>query len=130
MGHAGTADLASLTVNNTATRGAFDAAAAPKILVEIGDAGHYAFSDLCFPSDDCNPPVTRTQDEAHALVLRWVLPFLKVYLRRRPELRTLPERGAAARHHRRAVRARDHLGPPPENPLTGSRLSDCLTIRQ
>lgn len=42
--------------------------------------GHYAFSDACFPSPDCNPPVTATQDEAHALVLRWVMPFLERYL--------------------------------------------------
>jgi dienelactone hydrolase len=67
-------------VNNPATRGAYAAAAPPKILVEIGDAGHYAFSSGCFPSADCNPPLTRTQPEANALVLRWVLPFLKVYL--------------------------------------------------
>jgi predicted dienelactone hydrolase len=68
------------SVNNTAVRGAFDVAAAPKLLVEIGDAGHYAFSDGCFVSADCDPPRTRTQPEAHDLVLRWVLPFLKVYL--------------------------------------------------
>jgi predicted dienelactone hydrolase len=67
-------------VDNPATHGAYAAASTPKMFVEIGDAGHYAFSDGCFPSADCDPPRTRTQPEANALVLRWVLPFLKVYL--------------------------------------------------
>ena len=49
-------------------------------LVEIPNAGHFAFSNGCFPSPDCNPPTTLTQNEAHAVVLRWVLPFLEVYL--------------------------------------------------
>ena len=39
---------------------------APKMKVEIAHAGHFAFSDGCFPSADCNPPTTLTQDEAHA----------------------------------------------------------------
>lgn len=67
-------------VNNTATQTAYGASAAPKTLVSIGNAGHYAFSGLCFPSSDCNPPVTLTQDEAHGHVLRWVRPFLETYL--------------------------------------------------
>ena len=67
-------------VSDPAARDAFAAAARPKMLFEVGDAGHYAFSDLCFPASDCNPPVTRTQAEAHALVLRYVVPFLEVYL--------------------------------------------------
>jgi len=44
------------------------------------NAGHFAFSDSCFPSPDCNPPTTLTPDEAHDAVRRWVLPFLEVYL--------------------------------------------------
>ena len=52
----------------------------PKYLVEIEHAGHYAFSGACFPSSDCNPPVTLDQTEAHEIVQRWVLPFLKTYL--------------------------------------------------
>jgi predicted dienelactone hydrolase len=67
-------------VDNDAARGLFAAGAAPKLLVEVRDAGHFAFSDGCFPGPDCNPPVTRTQDEAHEAVLRWVVPFLEVYL--------------------------------------------------
>lgn len=67
-------------VNNPAIRTAYAGAAAPKYLVEIRDAGHYAFSDLCFPGRDCNPPVTRSQPEAHDPVLRWVVPFLLQYL--------------------------------------------------
>ncbi len=63
-------------VNNDATRGQYDLAATPKYLVEIANTGHFAYSDGCFPSPDCNPPVTLTQDEAHVAVLRWVIPFL------------------------------------------------------
>ena len=62
-------------------RDAYAAAQPPKYLVEIAHAGHYAFSNNCFPSADCNPPTTLTQDEAHAIVQRWVLPFLERHLR-------------------------------------------------
>ncbi|MDX2168704.1 MAG: hypothetical protein SF182_16650 [Deltaproteobacteria bacterium] len=68
-------------VNVPNVRTAYADAAPPKVLVEIEHAGHYAFSNLCFPSPDCNPPATLTQDEAHALVQRYVLPFLERYLR-------------------------------------------------
>ncbi|MFN8643176.1 MAG: hypothetical protein U0802_16525 [Candidatus Binatia bacterium] len=67
-------------VNNAAIRTAYANAQQPKLLVEIEHAGHYAFSDRCFPRSDCNPPVTATQDEAHEQVLRWVVPFLERYL--------------------------------------------------
>jgi len=67
-------------VNNTAIRNAYASALPPKALVEIEHAGHYAFSNGCFPSADCNPPTTLTQDEAHQQVLRWVVPFLRRYL--------------------------------------------------
>jgi predicted dienelactone hydrolase len=67
-------------VNLAAIRGAYAASASPKYLGEIVQAGHYAFSEGCFPSPDCNPPTTLTQAEAHALVLRYAVPFLQVYL--------------------------------------------------
>jgi predicted dienelactone hydrolase len=67
-------------VNNPNARAAFANGLTPKFLVEIENTGHYAFSDACFASPDCNPPVTLTQAEAHARVLRWALPFLEVYL--------------------------------------------------
>jgi predicted dienelactone hydrolase len=67
-------------VDDNAIRAAYASGAAPKYLVEIKNAGHYVFSDHCFPSSDCNPPATLTQDEAHDAVRRWVLPFLEVYL--------------------------------------------------
>jgi dienelactone hydrolase len=67
-------------VDNAAIRAAHARAATPKHLVEIAHAGHYAFSDLCFPSPDCMPPATLAQDEAHDLVRRFALPFLKVHL--------------------------------------------------
>src|SRR5690606_15886337 len=81
-------DIPSLTlfgeidsvVSNDGIVAAFERSTAPKRLVGIEHAGHYAFSDSCFPSPDCNPPATLTQDEAHARVRRQVLPFLKVYL--------------------------------------------------
>jgi predicted dienelactone hydrolase len=69
------------TVNNGTARTAYVNSPSPKYKVEIEHAGHFAFSNLCFPSPDCNPPTTLTQDEAHAHVLRWVVPFLEWYLR-------------------------------------------------
>ncbi len=67
-------------VNNDLVRTAYDASVSPKYLVEIANTGHFAFSDGCFPSPDCNPPTTLTQDEAHLAVLRWVLPFIERHL--------------------------------------------------
>jgi dienelactone hydrolase len=67
-------------VSLPAIRNAYAAALPPKFLTEIADAGHFAFSNGCFPGPDCNPPTTLTQDEAHQRVLRYALPFLKVYL--------------------------------------------------
>jgi predicted dienelactone hydrolase len=67
-------------VNNAENRMAYQNSNPPKIKVEIEHAGHYAFSDGCFPSPDCMPPVTTTQDESHVAVLRWVLPFVQRYL--------------------------------------------------
>jgi predicted dienelactone hydrolase len=67
-------------VGGDAIRTVYAGGSAPKYLVQILNAGHFAFSDGCFPSPDCNPPTTLTQDEAHDAVRRWVLPFLEVYL--------------------------------------------------
>ncbi|HVO28060.1 MAG TPA: hypothetical protein VMW56_31020 [Candidatus Margulisiibacteriota bacterium] len=67
-------------VSDDAIRTVYAAGSPPKYLVQILNAGHFAFSDGCFPSPDCNPPTTLTQDEAHDAVRRWVLPFLEVYL--------------------------------------------------
>lgn len=67
-------------VSNPGIFAAFARSDEPKLLVGIEDAGHYPFSDGCFPSPDCNPPTTLTQNEAHERVKRQILPFLKVYL--------------------------------------------------
>lgn len=48
-----------------------------------------AFSTGCFASPDCAPPATLTQDEAHAQVLRWLVPFLEVYVAGNESLRPL-----------------------------------------
>jgi dienelactone hydrolase len=72
-------------VNNDAIRNAYAAATSTKYLVEVANAGHYAFSEACFPSSDCNPPVTLDQAEAHEAVERWVLPFLKTWLAGDPD---------------------------------------------
>jgi predicted dienelactone hydrolase len=71
-------------VNVPAIRNAYEDSLPPKYLVEVANAGHYAFSDGCFPSADCMPPATLTQDEAHAAVKRWILPFLEKYLTAQP----------------------------------------------
>ena len=67
------------------SRTAYAGSSAPKMKVEIEHAGHFAFSDGCFPTADCNPPTTLTQDEAHALVLRWVVPVPAALSGRRHE---------------------------------------------
>ncbi len=67
-------------VSNDAIRTVYASGSPPKYLVQILNAGHFAFSDGCFPGPDCNPPTTLTQDEAHDAVRRWVLPFLEVHL--------------------------------------------------
>ncbi len=67
-------------VNLPAIRAAYDRSEAPKFKVEIGHAGHYAFSDGCFPSADCNFPTTLSQAEAHAFVQRFAVPFVLRYL--------------------------------------------------
>ncbi|HEV7734839.1 MAG TPA: hypothetical protein VGR62_21900 [Candidatus Binatia bacterium] len=67
-------------VNNPNARTAYLNHVAPKYLVEIEHAGHYAFSNLCFAGPDCNPPTTLDQDEAHDQVLRYVVPFLERHL--------------------------------------------------
>jgi predicted dienelactone hydrolase len=64
-------------VNNGTARTAYANSPSPKFKVEIEHAGHYAFSNLCFPSPDCNPPTTLSQAEAHAHVLRWMIPFVE-----------------------------------------------------
>ena len=68
-------------VSNAGIRAAYDRSTAPKRLVEIRNAGHYAFSAACFASSDCNPPVTLDQAEAHAAVLRDAVPILHAPLR-------------------------------------------------
>ena len=68
-------------VSNPNARLAYGRSTAPKALVEIEHAGHYAFSNACFASASCNPPVTLTQAEAHDGVLRWIIPFLEWRLR-------------------------------------------------
>ncbi len=67
-------------VSNDQSRAAYAASVSPKMLVEIEHAGHFAFSDFCFPSSDCNPPATLSSAEAHDAALRWVVPFLMVHL--------------------------------------------------
>lgn len=67
-------------ISNPNARTAYANSVTPKLLVEIEDTGHYAFSDFCLQASNCNPPITLTNDEAHDAVLRWVLPFLQVHL--------------------------------------------------
>ena len=64
-------------MSNPNANAAYSRSSPPKALVEIEHAGHYAFSNGCFPSPDCNPPTTLDQNEAHAAVLRWIIPFLE-----------------------------------------------------
>jgi dienelactone hydrolase len=71
-------------INLNTARTAYANFVTPKYKVEIDHAGHYAFSNSCFPSPDCNPPTTLTQDEAHGNVMRFVIPFLEWKLKGDP----------------------------------------------
>jgi hypothetical protein len=52
----------------------------PRFAVHLRRTGHFAFSDVCVADlvggDDCGPG-TLTQDEAHRIVLRFAVPFLR-----------------------------------------------------
>jgi predicted dienelactone hydrolase len=63
---------------------AYDHLRAPRFLVEIGNTGHFAFADQCLSPTgttyaDCAAG-TLSQDEAHALVLRFAVPFFGRYV--------------------------------------------------
>jgi fermentation-respiration switch protein FrsA (DUF1100 family) len=66
-------------------RSLFDRLHAPRYFVTIENTGHFAFSDRCTTSAPrANPespfpecvPGTRSQEEAHAIALRYAVPFL------------------------------------------------------
>ncbi len=68
----------------TDSKAAFARLDGPRFLLEILNTGHFAYSDVCaaflFPGlHDCDPGLL-TQDEAHADVLRFAVPFLLRYL--------------------------------------------------
>jgi len=65
------------------SQAAYNLAGPPRFLLEILNTGHFAWADVCagslFGVHDCDPP-TLSQDDAHALVLRYAVPFLSRYL--------------------------------------------------
>jgi predicted dienelactone hydrolase len=67
-------------ISNPSARAAYDRSVTPKWLVEIEHAGHFAFSDFCLAASGCGVAGTLTTAEANAAALRYVLPFLKVYV--------------------------------------------------
>jgi len=79
------AELDTLAPFQTDTLGAYALLDGPRFLVEILNAGHFAFSDICagaiFGTTDCAPG-TISQDDAHHLALRYGLPFLMRYVGR------------------------------------------------
>jgi predicted dienelactone hydrolase len=79
------AERDTLAPFQTDTVGAYALLDGPRFLVEILNAGHFAFSDICagaiFGTPDCAPG-TISQDDAHHLALRYGLPFLMRYVGR------------------------------------------------
>ncbi len=79
------AELDSLAPYQTDAVGAFGRLVGPRFLLDILNAGHYAFSDLCAAvlfggrGHDCDPG-TLSQADAHADVLRFGVPFLLRYV--------------------------------------------------
>lgn len=79
------AERDTLAPFQTDTLAAYALLDGPRFLVEILNAGHFAFSDICagtiFGTADCAPG-TISQDDAHHLALRYGLPFLMRYVGR------------------------------------------------
>ena len=79
------AEKDTLAPFQTDTLGSYALLDGPRFLVEILNAGHFAFSDICagaiFGTPDCAPG-TISQDDAHHLVLRYGIPFLTRYVGR------------------------------------------------
>jgi predicted dienelactone hydrolase len=79
-------ELDTSTPYETATLGAWAMLTGPRFLVELLAAGHFAFSDVCagaiFGTPDCGPAAI-SQDEAHAFVNRFAVPFLLRYVANR-----------------------------------------------
>jgi len=79
------AERDTLAPFQTDTLGAYALLDGPRFLVEILNAGHFAFSDICagaiFGTSDCAPG-TISQDDAHHLALRYGVPFLMRYVGR------------------------------------------------
>lgn len=82
----------------------------PRFLLEIERTGHFAFSDICAEgifgtNGDCGPGTnTLDQDEAHAVVLRYAVPFLLRYGARKMKyapLLTTATDGVSLEAHRR-----------------------------
>jgi predicted dienelactone hydrolase len=83
------AEFDSFNLFENIQRDVYDHLRPPRYLVKSRDAGHFAFADVC-PSGlqwlgadidlpDCAPDRI-PQDEAHALVLRFSVPFLERYV--------------------------------------------------
>lgn len=65
----------------TSLDGVYAMLQAPRFAVRLRRTGHFAFSDPCLAiagGRDCEPG-SLTQDEAHRLVLRFAVPFLRRY---------------------------------------------------
>ena len=79
------------------TFGAFAHLQGPRYLVQLLNAGHFAFTDECalyFGTTDCVPGLI-SQANAHRLVLRYAVPFLLRYVAGRTAYRRLLEAPAA-----------------------------------
>src|SRR6059058_3692349 len=112
------AERDTLAPFQTDTLGAYALLDGPRFLVEILNAGHFAFSDICagaiFGTPDCAPG-TISQDDAHHLALRYGLPFLMRYVGRTTRFNHLLKVRASARVSRRAGwrwRCRPLVDPP------------------
>jgi predicted dienelactone hydrolase len=107
-----TGEIDSMTPFEQEARGTYDELRGRRLLVELLDAGHCAFTIACLPEFcgvGCEPGALSLAD-AHRVTLRWTVPFLLRYVAQKPAfgklLRAGPgDSGVVVESGRRSTRA-------------------------
>jgi predicted dienelactone hydrolase len=107
-----TGEIDSVTPFEQEARGTYDELRGRRLLVELLDAGHCAFTIACLPEFcgvGCEPGALSLAD-AHRVTLRWTVPFLLRYVAQKPAfgklLRAGPgDSGVVVESGRRSTRA-------------------------
>jgi predicted dienelactone hydrolase len=93
-----TGEIDSLTPFDQDARGAYGEPRGRRLLVELLDAGHCAFTIACLPQfcgAGCEPGAL-SLDDSHTATLRWTVPFILRYVAQKPAFgKFLRARGAS-----------------------------------